>query len=321
VDEIITVGFFDYFTPKVFTESQLNYENGRQISKITSRLDVAAAFFASLGIVGVTASTYKIHAAINSGALLFPTSGLCFAITSIAVAVLGLYCKQTSNKQSQSFPEQKRALLACDDLFNRLQNWPIGKSNYWSAMSIASSINSIYPLVDLYYDPQIESSDPHIYVNTEKLSKEPQKLVELLLVAYKNNITLHFSHLEKTISSKSGSFNDFILTSKANTGDNKDLKIFTDSQELSKVFFNALPQEDYDQKKIERQLNALSPKLYIMNLPYPLRPPLYFNKQGIVLVPLIDYFSISNSRELINRDIPVFNPIPHHVRFYFWLRG
>lgn len=316
-DTATYLGFYDYLNPKPYTGNQINYKNACFVEQTTNKLDLTAIFFASIGILLIVISSYSAQSSISATAVLFPTSALILAVSALACAFLAVGSKIISNRIQATFSESDRAFIAYDVLVQLIGNWSKGQAHIIGGY--VNQINAAYPLIDLYYDPEDEGMEPHLYLESHTFRNNPEKLVALLKSAHEKGLVLHFSHLEKSIH-KVSSFTEFYMSSKFLDGKDEEMDFFKNSKHLSLHFLQNLSDQQVNPDLVRKQLDALAPKVKIKGFTHALQPFVIWKEGEVTVFEVKDYFLLYDLNSIRNSTTPTGNPVLTFKLFYRWLK-
>jgi hypothetical protein len=329
------LSFNDYFTVNEYTNDDLNQDHAHQVKVICDRLTITFIATTILGSIGTIGSSLEIAKEVYFfAATTTPLMPGLVLITSLTLIALGMVCAKKVNEHNHSFPETKRASLALERLKQQLGNWPIFNDQtdllnyrkhtdfgYQTIFNKLNDVNSPYEFVTLLYDPT-KDPIPHLRIHSKLLSEEERK--EILFLAFEKGIIVHFTHLEADRpSGKEYPFAAFYYECKEILSEGKTLPLFEESKKISIEFLKGFEKNsslDF-QKRVERQLSALAPKVNRSLKVDALKPLVFYRNGEIIELDINSYFR-ENDKSSIRETIgPRVNPIPYHIRFFHWIKG
>lgn len=327
-----SVGFGDYFSTINYAEDEQTVSNAWKINTIVSRL--SEAVFLSACVAGGSFILSLGYFAVS----LMPV-GKFLLITSIAISAIGFYLSNLVSCHLLTFPEKKRAQFALERLKEHLKSWPSFVNHeafqvhllnhpdfgFEEILNKVRDINKLYPLVEIFYDP-IKTPYPQIRVNTSALDEEEIK--QVLLDCFREGVIVHLTNLEIH---RPGGLNDpveaFIEECKNNEMNQEAYKFFNKSQEYSCFLFDEIKKQclrsnvEFPQDHILKQLQVLTPKLYIGMHGYPFRPSVIVNGGEISKIPLEKYFFDSSVATIFNPAVTVASPLSYLRGLHHWIKG
>lgn len=322
----------DYFSPKQYTENDLTVENAWKVNRIVSNLS-EATFVSAYFATGTTSFSFGFFA------VAMQPVAIGLLITSIAIGAIGMYLSSLSEAHLLSFSEKKRAQFALERLKDHLTAWPSFENHeafqvhlrnnpgfgYSDIMSKVKDINTIYPLVDIFYNPS-QHPYPQIRLNTSALDEDEIK--EILLASFSEGVIIHLTRLEIHRPGGSNSpVEAYFNECKEANPESEILRVFNESQNLSIYLYQeikkkcALSRVEFPLDYIIRQIDVLSPKLYIGMHGHAFNPPVLITGAEISKIPLSKYFSENTIQTILNTSMTLKNPMSAFERFNNWLKG